>query len=390
MKKELIVWLLTKIERGKNKVREYIVFSGREHHNSLGIVRTLGESGIEPIYVVVKGGPVFVSKSKYIKQSHYVDTVEEGIELIISTYSDSSNKSFILVEDDWTVAVMDKYYDRLKNNFYFFNASGKLSEFFNKDTVNEMVVKYGLKVPKTWRVKVGDIPSDIEYPIMTKAVNSIGEEWKDIVFICQDARELNDAFLKMRSEYVLVQQYIEKVDEVSFDAFSVNAGKDTFIVMEASQMYNIPDKYSPYWKIQNYRNTDVGERIKKIIEEIGFEGIFEFEFMVDKDGNYWFLEINFRNTALGYATTVAGMPQVIMWCDAMEKGYIDHSKRVEIPNGMRAMAECFDYDVRVKGGIISKEEWLKEYMTAECKMYMGRDDFEPFRYFMEYKKKYMC
>ena len=68
MKKELIVWLLTKIERGKNKVREYIVFSGREHYNSLGIVRTLGESGIEPIYVVVKGGPVFVSKSKYINR----------------------------------------------------------------------------------------------------------------------------------------------------------------------------------------------------------------------------------------------------------------------------------------------------------------------------------
>lgn len=371
-------------------MREYIVFSGREHYNSLGIIRTLGEAGIEPVYVVVKGGPVYASKSKYVKQSHYVDTVEEGIELIISTYSDASDKSFILVEDDWTVAVMDKYYDQLKNSFYFFNADGKLFKYFNKDIVNEIVVKYGLKVPKTWKVKVGDIPLDIEYPIMTKAVNSIGEEWKDIVFICQDAEELQEAFSKMKSEYVLVQQYIEKVDEVSFDAFSVNKGKDVFIVMEAYQMYNIPDKYSPYWKIQNYRNINIGERIKKIIEEIGFEGIFEFEFMVDKEGNYWFLEINFRNTALGYATTVAGMPQVTMWCEAIEKGYIDHSKRVEIPDNMRAMAECFDYDVRVKGGIISKEEWLKEYMTTECKMYMGRDDFEPFRYFMEYKKKYMC
>ena len=53
------------------------------------------------------------------------------------------------------------------------------------------------------------------------------------------------------------------------------------------------------------------------------------------------------------------------------------------------MAECFDYDMRVKTGMISKEEWLKEYMTAECKMYMGRDDFEPFQLFMEYKQKYM-
>lgn len=370
-------------------MKQYIVFSGREHYNSLGIIRTLGEAGIMPVYVVVKGGPVFASKSKYVKESHYVDTVDEGIEFILSKYSDPCEKSFILVEDDWTVAIMDKYYDRLKDNFYFFNAGGNLLTYFDKDVVNRLAVKHGLKVPKTWKVKVGEIPSDIEYPIMTKSVNSIGEEWKDIVYICRDDVELKAAFSKMKSEYVLVQQYIEKVDEVSFDAFSVNKGKDVFIVMEAYQMYNIPDKYSPYWKIHNYRNTDIGEKIEKIIGEIEFEGIFEFEFMIDQEDNYWFLEINLRNTALGYATTVAGMPQVTLWCEAIEKGYIDYSKRVEIPDGMRAMAECFDYDVRVKGGVISKEEWLKEFMTSECKMYMGRDDFEPFRYFMEYKQKYM-
>lgn len=370
-------------------MKQYIVFSGREHYNSLGIIRTLGEAGLLPVYVVVKGGPVFASKSKYVKESHYVDSVDEGIEFILSKYSDPYEKSFILVEDDWTVAVMDKYYDRLKDNFYFFNAGGNLRTYFDKDVVNRLAVKHGLKVPKTWKVKVGEIPSDIEYPIMTKSVNSIGEEWKDIVYICRDDVELKSAFSKMKSEYVLVQQYIEKVDEVSFDAFSVNKGKDVFIVMEAYQMYNIPDKYSPYWKIHNYRNTDIGEKIERIIGEIEFEGIFEFEFMIDKEDNFWFLEINLRNTALGYATTVAGMPQVTLWCDSMEKGQIDHSKRVEIPDGMRAMAECFDYDVRVKGGVISKEEWLKEFMTAECKMYMGRDDFEPFRYFMEFKQKYM-
>lgn len=370
-------------------MREYIVFSGREHYNSLGIIRTLGEAGISPVYVVVKGGPVYASKSKYIKKAYYVDTVDEGVSLIISNYSDRYNKSFILVEDDWTVAALDKYYDKLVDFFWFFNASGKLLQYFNKDVVNEVVKKYGIKIPRTWKTRVGVIPSDIEYPVMTKAVNSLGQEWKDIVFICNNKDELSKAFSNMKSEYVLVQQYIEKIDEASFDAFSINHGEDVFIVMEAYQMYNIPDKYSPYWKIQNYSNVQIGERIKKVIREIGYEGIFEFEFMVDKNGDYWFLEINLRNTALGYATTVAGMPQVTMWCDAMEKGIIDYNRRVEVPEGMRAMAECYDYDVRVRNGILSKEEWLKEFMSCECKMYMGRDDYEPFRAFMEYKQKYM-
>ena len=162
----------------------------------------------------------------------------------------------------------------------------------------------------------------------------------------------------MKSEQVLVQQYIEKVDEISFDAFSVNCGKDCFVVMEANQIYNMPDKYSPYWSIKNSKNVEMQNKISEVIEEIGLEGIFEFEFMKDKDGNLWFLEINFRNTALGYATTVAGMPQVIYWCESMEKGFIDKKKYYkEIPDGLTAMAECFDYAIsncRFNADIFSK------------------------------------
>lgn len=374
-------------------MREYIVLVTKEHYNPLGIVRTLGEAGIRPIVVAVKGNLKFVGQSKYVKQKFYVDSTKDGIELILERFAiDKIEKSFILTGDDVTVALLDKYYEKLKDYFYFYNAGGlgRISHYMNKDVMMDLVTKHGIQVAKTWKVNVGEIPRDVVYPIMTKAINSIGTEWKDIVYICHNDMELTNAFNHMKSEQVLVQQYIEKVDEISFDAFSVNCGKDCFVVMEANQIYNMPDKYSPYWSIKNSKNVEMQNKISEVIEEIGLEGIFEFEFMKDKDGNLWFLEINFRNTALGYATTVAGMPQVIYWCESMEKGFIDKKKYYkEIPDGLTAMAECFDYDMRVKTGMISKEEWLKEYMTAECKMYMGRDDFEPFQLFMEYKQKYM-
>lgn len=367
---------------------KYIVFVSKEHYNPLGIVRTLGEAGISPVVVAVRGDLQMVGQSKYVNERYYVDSPEEGMELIISKFANSNEKSYILTGDDVTVALMDRNFERLKEYFYFYNAgeNGRISHFMDKDVMFDLVTRHGIKVARTWKAKVGDIPKDIEYPIMTKAINSIGEEWKDIVYICKNENELKAAYNHMKSSYVLVQQYINKIDEVSFDAFSVNKGKDVFIVAEAYQMYNIPDKYSPYWEIKNYTNTDMGEKIKRIIAEIELEGIFEFEFMVDNNGELWFLEINFRNTALGYATTVAGMPQVVMWCEAMKERVIDHKRRVIIPEGLKAMAECFDYDVRVKGKWMTKEEWLKEFMMAECKMYMGRDDYEPFRLFMEYKQ----
>ena len=49
-------------------MKEYIVLVSKEHYNPLGIVRTLGEAGIKPIVVAVKGDLKFVGQSKYVKE----------------------------------------------------------------------------------------------------------------------------------------------------------------------------------------------------------------------------------------------------------------------------------------------------------------------------------
>lgn len=375
-------------KRRKNQMREYIVFVSKEHYNPLGIVRTLGEAGISPIVVAVKGNLRFVGQSKYVKQKYYVETPEDGIELIISKFGiNSDEKSFILTGDDITVSLLDKKYDELKPYFYFYNAgeSGRITYYMNKENMVKLAIKYNINVAKIWKVKVGEIPNDIEYPVMTKAINSIGREWKEIVYICKNSSELKDVFCNIKSDYILIQKYIDKVDEISIDAFSVNRGKDVFFVMEAHQEYCIEDKYSPYWEIRNCENGEVKDKIKKIIFEIGLEGIFEFEFIVDVNNVLWFLEINFRNTALGFATTVVEMPQVVLWCESMLMNEINSAYYKEIPNNMKAIAECFDYDVRVKSGQLSHKKWMKQYKEAQCKMYRGRKDIIPFIIFMWYK-----
>ena len=298
-------------------MREYIVFVSKEHYNPLGIIRTLGENGIQPVAVIVKGNLKFVGQSKYVKKKHYVDSAEEGVRLILKKYSDPHKKSFILTGDDVSVAILDKYYDLLKDNFFFYNAgeAGRVVHFMNKDIMFNLVRKHGINVAKTWRVRVGEVPEDIEYPVMTKAINSIGDEWKDIVFICNNEQELVSAYKNIKSEEILIQRYLEKTDEISFDGFSVDNGNQTIILTQAFQNYCISDKYSPYWSIRNNSDLETTKKIASIIQEIGFEGIFEFEFLVDKNGTLWFLEINFRNTALGYSTTSAGMPQALLWCE---------------------------------------------------------------------------
>lgn len=374
-------------KRGYSKMRNYIVFVSKEHYNPLGIIRTLGEAGIRPIAVIVRGDLKFVGHSKYVKEHHYVDSTEEGIKFIIEQFAQNDEKSVILTGDDVTVMMLNKYYDKLKDFFYFYNAGepGRITHYMNKDNMIDVAIKHGLNVAKIWKVNVGVIPMDIEFPVITKAINSFGEEWKDIVFICHNKEELNSAYRQIKSKKILIQRYIEKKDEVSFNGFSIDHGKQVIVLTEAHQKYCIPDKYSPYWEIRNNSDLETTNIIEKIIKEIGLEGIFEFEFMVDKEGKLWFLEINFRNTALGYSTTVAGMPQVTLWCDSVIKGEISSKIIKPVPKGLKAMAECFDYDARVKTGMITKREWIKQYKECKCKLYKGRNDNIPFYRFMWYK-----
>ena len=79
------------------------------------------------------------------------------------------------------------------------------------------------------------------------------------------------------------------------------------------------------------------------------------------------------------------MPQVTLWCNSMEKAFIRDDIIRIIPDGHKAMAECFDYDARVKTGMISKREWKKQYKSCQCKLYKGRFDNIPFYRFMWYK-----
>lgn len=168
-----------KIRKKVNFIRKYIVFVSKDHYNPLGIVRTLGEAHIEPIVVVVKGEPKLVSKSKYVKVKHFVDSPEEGLKLILSKYAVSkTEKSFILTGDDVTVSLLDRHYEKLKDYFYFYNAgeNGRIRRFMNKDELNRLALKHGFNIPRTWKVSPGEIPEDLEYPIMTKAVHSFGAE----------------------------------------------------------------------------------------------------------------------------------------------------------------------------------------------------------------------
>ena len=117
--------------------------------------------------------------------------------------------------------------------------------------------------------------------------------------------------------------------------------------------------------------------MNKLFSEIGFEGIFEIEFLLGENNKKYFLEINFRPTAWNYASTVAGMPMPIIWAESMinKRCLKDRFKKYEKFN---AMLEFNDYKTRVKKQKMSFFKWFKEFCKSKCKYNYNRKDMKPF------------
>lgn len=357
---------------------KHIAF-GFENYNTLGLIRSLGENGIKPIAVIIRGTTRLASKSKWIKELHLVDGIEDGCRMIHSLFSNEEVKPFLYPCSDEITSFLDKHYQEFKDKFFFPNAgtSGRITYYMDKNNINQLALKHGLDVLDTWVVKRGMIPEDIQYPIITKSISSLEGGWKKDVFICREENELKAAYQKIASETVLLQKYLTKKNELCLDGIVANEGNDFVITIAATYNYILPDKYSNAMTITNFKDEILTEKIRGILKESGYSGIFCVEFLVDEQDHLYFCEVNFRNSGWSYASTRAGMPLPILWAEACLGGLDTGACITEIPDGFTAIVEDADFDTRVRGGMIRLSQWLKEIYSCKCLFYTGQKDWKP-------------
>lgn len=369
----------------------FIIF-GVEHYNTLGLIRTLGSVGIQPIYIAIKGKAAVASKSKYVAKCHFVDTPEDGFRVLLDEYGDEYTKSgrpFLYCIDDKTISYLDKHYDELIQRFAFFNANagGRINEFMDKYRILQIAEKHGLNILPTYCVERGVIPDGLSYPVITKSISPVVGGWKSDVKICHSEDDLKSAYQTIKAETVIIQQYIDKENEYCLEGISICHGETIWIPIEITYNYKLPDYYSPYMTVQNMNNPQITACLQEMFKEIGFEGLFEAEFLVDKDGKLFFSEVNFRNSPWSYSATVAGMPLAYLWAKGMDTGVIEENalKRIEKP--FTAMVEPIDYQKRVVERGMDKGEWARQLLNCRCLYYYDSGDIEPFLEMVRYNEK---
>ena len=363
-----------------------IVFA-LEHYNPLGLIRSLGENGIYPVYFSIKRKQEVATHSKYISKIYRADSVEEGYKLLLKEYGnyDYKHRPIVLFSDDKSVGYFDLHYNEIKDRFICYNAGnqGRINEFMDKKRILELAKKYGFKVLDSYVVNKGEIPNNLKYPIITKDISPNSGSWKSDVFICQNKEELKKAYKTITSPQVLIQRFVDKKNECALEGFCINRGEEMMIVTALTWKYLIEGYYSPYHDVMPFNNKEFELKLKKMFKEIGFEGIFEVEFLIDKDDKYYFLEINFRASAWNHTGSIAGMPLSYLWVKSAIDGKIGKKSKKDF-EPFTDMSEVIDFGKRVDSGQISLAQWLLEFKQAKGTYFYDEKDPEPFKVLFDY------
>ena len=366
-----------------------IILFGYEGNNILGQLRTYGQLGYKPVLVIVSSDkkPYYVIRSKYRGDIINVRSNEEGLRIIIEKYSHGKTKAIISTDSDSVVSLLNDNYDRLVDSFYFFNsgAQGKLTPYLNKYYLYHAAEQCGFRTPKSETVKIGDLPQNLSYPIFTKAINSFAPNWKSSVFICNNESELIDAYSRLNGDTVLLQEYIKKKNEFILQGLCVNNGCDVFIPLEGSYFRVLPSSYSNYLFFQAYSGRCLNQ-LKSLLQTIGYNGIFEVEFLITDEDELVFLEINFRQTAWNHTFTNMGVCLEKVWLNSLVTHKIDDTDVCIIKQPWRLMNEFVDFKDAVVHGNVSLLEWINDVRRTDSFMIYDKSDIHPF---ISYLNRYL-
>lgn len=363
---------------GSFKEHKFIVLC-YDHYNPLGIIRSLGEEGIRPIVILASNRPFLIPKSKYISALHIVSCAEESIKLLLENYGNEALMPFVYSTDDTAESLLDQNYNLLKDKFYFFHGKDKgiITQLMNKDTINYIAEKNGFKIPKSEVLHHGVLPTCLRYPIMTKAINSIKNGWKNDVFICHNDKELLAAYEKIQSRVIIAQEYITKKNELCLDGYSTNNGNNIYIPYEVTFNRFSSKSYGAYINLKPFENQAILNGIQKILQAAGFNGMFEVEFIIDKDDILYFLEVNFRSSIWNYAFTYGGVNMPYLWAKStLEQSFYKGNNA--LLQHYTAMNEIADFKENVLGKKISIIKWLKDFRKVNCLLYFNKKDVAPF------------
>ena len=118
------------------------------------------------------------------------------------------------------------------------------------------------------------------------------------------------------------------------------------------------------------------QTIEDVFHEIGYNGVFEIEFLRDKFGKLYFLEINFRYTQYNHALTDMGVNLCKLWMDSVVQGKVESHLIKLKKDPAFVMNENRDFKDYVLTGKIGLFKWLRDFISSDSYYLWSRKDIK--------------
>lgn len=265
---------------------------------SLAAIRSLGQKG-HTIHCGESFKQNLSSYSKHVaKRVAYPDpedSPEEFVEYLLAACEQQDYDLVLPVRDDTTI-LLSKHQNKFSEVTDIYVADYDiLSELMDKGETVKIAQQAGVPTPETWfpeETPRDQIREEVEYPILIRPRRSSGSRGIKRV---TGPGEFDDAFEFVSEEYgtPMIQEYIEKSGYTTacilFDQSQRTVGEFSY-----ERIKEYPLSGGPTVVGVSTDDQKAKQHAKELLEEAGWMGPAEVEFILDQDGTPKLLEVNPR------------------------------------------------------------------------------------------------
>ena len=342
----------------------------------------------------------FDTFSKYVDGFYYAKKFDaDGLaQLLLDKCCVEGEKPILMSVDDDSACLIDMIQDRLRENFSFSNIDytvGAISSLMDKGRQKELAKKFGFNVVESWKVDYVDgkyvIPDGIRYPCYVKGLLSYHSA-KKYQKRCDSKCELEtwlEVIARNNPSPLLVEEFIEIEKEYGIIGYS-----DTKSVLLPAIVELIDSGHGAHKGVSVFgRVKDIGsnnlliQQIERLIKNIRLSGQFNID-IVETKGRLYFVELNLRFAAYGYAVFKAGVNvpafQVKKECNVNFEGAIN-----KVLSGCCYVNEKVASD-DIIGGYRTWKNYSELIHKSDCRMVYDQRDKKPYYMFLQLMlKNYM-
>ncbi len=353
-----------------------VIIIGQGYTGRLSLVRSVAETGFDVVLIALvfpetlsrRGGlpKPLDAYSKYVSEFFYSEAYNDAklVDLLLNHCVTPGQKNFIIPDNDFSAAAIDKHRDRLKPFFYcphINDRQGAIEEWMDKVRQKAMAEQVGLNVVDSTLIEVKnrqyEIPESINYPCFAKPLLSMFGG-KSALKKCKDAAELKkhiDFILTKRDDVKVMVEDFKRIDK-EYATLGFSDGDEVVIpgLLDLMKIGHgshfgvaVQGRVFP---VDGYE--DLVEKFKLLVKNIGFFGVFDIDFF-ESEGKFYFCELNLRFGGSGYAFTKMGVNLPVM----MIKSFLGEN--------LDGMTKTISGTATYFNERMAVDDWFLGYLTTE-------------------------